>query len=438
MKTLYSVLVPFLAFTAPAFATVAVSSPSNGATVSSTVSYAATATTSTCSKGVASMGVYVDNRLLFTVNGTKLNTILSVSPGTHNTVVEEWDFCGGATFISMKITVTALAEEITVTALAGVHVTSPANNSTVSSPANYVATATSSCSKGVASMGIYVNGQLVYVENGAILNTQLSLESGTQETVVEEWDKCGGASYTPINVTVQGDEHILSNLQSSGGWNGWGELPPYYDICSASCSGVTWSMSRHASSPSLSGNSTQFELGGTTPYADVLWSLPVLGQNTAQGIPDTGHTLLPSLHNFTYDAYFYVTNASITQVLEFDINMYMDGAGMIWGNQCNNLGGGTWDIWDNVNAKWVSTGFACDLLINAWNHVTIQAQRGAGNALLYQSITLNGKTININKTYPSFLVPAGWWGVTLNYQMDGNYKQLSNTTYMDNFSFTYW
>src|ERR1035441_8851687 len=103
MKTLYSVLVPFLAFAAPAFATVAVSSPSNGATVSSTVSYAATATTNTCSKGVVSMGVYVDNRLLFIVNGTKLNTTLSVSPGTHNTVVEEWDFCGGAPFISMGI-----------------------------------------------------------------------------------------------------------------------------------------------------------------------------------------------------------------------------------------------------------------------------------------------------------------------------------------------
>jgi len=167
MKTLFSVLLPFLAFAAPAFATVVVSSPSNGATVSSTVSYTATATTNICSKGVASMGVYVDNRLLFIVNGTKLNTTLSVSPGTHNTVVEEWDFCGGATFISMEITVTALAE-ITVTAQAGVQVTSPANNSTVSSPANYVATATSSCSKGVASIGIYVNNQLVYVETARL------------------------------------------------------------------------------------------------------------------------------------------------------------------------------------------------------------------------------------------------------------------------------
>jgi hypothetical protein len=375
------------------------------------------------------MGVYVDNALRFTVNGTRLNTTLSVNPGKHNAVVEEWDYCGGATFVSM---------EITVTTQTGVHVTSPANNSTVSSPVNYVATAVSSCSNGVASMGIYVNGVLTYVEDGATLNTQLSLGSGSQETVVEEWDKCGGASYTPINVTVQSGENVLSNLQASGGWSGWGELPPNYDICSAPCSGVTWAMSQHASSPSLSGNSTQFEIGGTTPYADILWSIPVLGQNSAEGIPDTGHNLLPTLHNFTYDAYFYVTNASITQVLEFDINMYMDGAGMIWGNQCNHLGGGTWDIWDNANAHWVSTGFACNFLDNAWNHVTIQAQREAGNELLYQSITMNGKTAILNKTYPPFSVPADWWGVTLNYQMDGNYKQSPNTTYVDNFSLTYW
>ncbi|MGO9337361.1 MAG: Ig-like domain-containing protein [Terracidiphilus sp.] len=429
MKTFNSIPLFILAFAMPAFATVAVSSPSNGATVSSTVSFAATATTTTCSKGVASMGVYVDYELLFTVNGTILNTTLSVNPGKHNTVVEEWDYCGGATFVSM---------EITVTTQAGIHVTSPANNSAVSSPVNYVATATSSCTNGVASMGIYVNGQLTYVEDGASLNAQLSLGPGSQQTVVEEWDRCGGASYTPINITVQDGENVLSNLQASGGWSDWGELPPNYDICSAPCSGVTWAMSQHASSPSLSGNSTRFEIGGTTPYADILWSIPVLGQNTTQGIPDTAHRLLPTLHNFTYDAYFYVTNASITQVLEFDINMYMDGAGMIWGNQCNHLGGGTWDIWDNVNANWVSTGFACDFLDNAWNHVTIQVQRESGNEILYQSITMNGKTAIINKTYPPFSVPNDWWGVTLNYQMDGNYKQSSNTTYVDNLSFTYW
>jgi hypothetical protein len=423
------VFVFLLALAASAFATVVVSSPTNGETVGSTVIFTATATASTCSKGVASIGVYVDSKLLYVVDGKTLDTTLSVSPGAHNTVVEEWDHCGGATFVSL---------EITATSQPGVYVISPANGSIVSSPANYVATATSSCSKGIASMGIYANNQLVYVEDGAKMNTQVNLGSGVQQTVVEEWENGGGASVTPINVTVQGSDKVLSNLQASGGWNGWGELAPVYDVCLSPCSGVTWSMLQHVSTTSLSGNATQFNIGGTKPYSDALWSLPVLGQNSTQDILDIGHTLLPTLHNFTYDAYFYVTNVPNTQVLEFDINMYMDGVGMIWGNQCNHLGGGVWDIWDNVNAKWVSTGFACNLKNNAWNHVTVQGQRESGNEVQYQSITLNGITTNINKTYPPFSVPQEWWGVTVNYQMDGNYRQSSNTTYLDNFSLTYW
>lgn len=429
MKLLSCVLLVSTTFSVPAFATVAVSSPSNGQTLGTAVHYAATATTTTCSKGVASMGVYVDYKLLYVVDGTTLNTTITEAPGVHNTVVEEWDFCGGATYISM---------EITVTNQTGVFVTSPANNSVITSPVSYVATATTSCAKGVASMGVYVNNKLMVVQNGAALNTQLSLGTGAQNTVVEEWDYCGGASYTPINLTAEGGHTVLSNLQASGGWNSWGQFAPNYADCPGSCPGLTWSLDQHVQSPSLSGNASQFNIGGTTPYSDVLWSIPLIGQFSTQNLPDAGHTLLPTIHNFTYDSYFYVTDLAATQVLEFDINMYLDGVGMLWGNQCNHLGGGTWDIWDNVNAEWVSTGVACNLINGGWNHVTIQAQRGPNNAVMYQSITLNGVTANINKTYPPFTVPTSWWGVTVNYQMDGNYKQAANTTYVDNFSLTYW
>ncbi|HUX43978.1 MAG TPA: hypothetical protein VMV57_04430 [Terracidiphilus sp.] len=433
MKTLSSTILLLACLATPAFATVVVSSPQNGQTVSSNVYYAATATTSTCSKGVASMGVYVDYKLLDVVNGTTLKTTLPVSPGTHNTVVEEWDYCGGATFVSMTITVNSQS---------GVFVTSPANNSTVSSLANYVATATTSCSKGVASMGVYVNNKLVVVQNGAKLNTQVNLAAGPQKTVVEEWDYCGGASYTPINVTVQQVGTTLSNLQRSTGWNSWGQGPPNYVDCSPSpCNGYQYSHKLNVASPSLSGNATQFSLGGpygTAPWGDVLFSLPLIGQFSTQGLPDTGHTLLPTIHNFTYNADFYVTNASVTQVLEFDVSMYMNGVGMIWGTQCNNLGGKVWDIWDNANAHWVSTGVPCNLINKGWNHVTLQLQRKSDNSLLYQTITLNGITANINKTYPPFTVPSSWWGVTVNYQLDGNATQSAYTTYLDNFSLNYW
>jgi phosphatidylinositol-3-phosphatase len=90
-------------------------------------------------------------------------------------------------------------------AFAGVSVTSPKNNSTDADPVHFVASATTSCSGGVAAMGIYTApGVLAYKVNGASLNTNLSLNAGTYYTVVQDWDNCGGFAKTPITITVTG------------------------------------------------------------------------------------------------------------------------------------------------------------------------------------------------------------------------------------------
>jgi hypothetical protein len=248
----------------------------------------------------------------------------------------------------------------------------------------------------------------------------------------------GTVGTAKASTTVKVNGTSLSHLQASGGWTGWGELPPDYNTCAYPCPGVTWGMTQGIKSPSLSGDATEFNIGGTTPYADVLWNNHLIGQSSSQGLPDSNHTLLPTLHNFTYDAYFYPTNLGVTQALEFDINMYFDGLSLIWGHQCNVLGGNVWDIWDNVNHQWVSTGVACHPKNNEWNHVTIQVQRESDNWLLFQSITLNGVTSTINRYYAPGSVSGSWWGVTVNYQMDGNHDQAGYSAYLDNFTFTYW
>ena len=95
------------------------------------------------------------------------------------------------------------------TAVAGVTVTAPKYGANVSSPVQYVASATTGCTKGVAAMGIYTApGQLAYKVSGHSLNTELKLNPGTYNTVVQEWDNCGGSSSTPIKITVG----------SGGGW----------------------------------------------------------------------------------------------------------------------------------------------------------------------------------------------------------------------------
>jgi len=87
-------------------------------------------------------------------------------------------------------------------AWAGVNVSSPSSGSSVQSPVHFSATAGgTSCSSGVASMGIYTApGVLAYVVNGTKLSTDLSLSPGTYYATVQQWDKCGGASKTPITL----------------------------------------------------------------------------------------------------------------------------------------------------------------------------------------------------------------------------------------------
>jgi hypothetical protein len=190
------------------------------------------------------------------------------------------------------------------------------------------------------------------------------------------------------------------------------------------------------SSPSQSGNATKFDIGGTTPYADVLWNNHLIGDFSSQNLPDTARTLNATLHNFTYDVYFYGDNLETSQALEFDINQFVGGQSFIWGHECRIAGGHEWDIWDNVAQTWHPTGVACNPASNSWNHLIIQVQRTSSNQLIFQSITLNGVTDTLN--YSEAPTSSNWYGITINYQMDGNYAQQAYSVYLDKLNFSYW
>ena len=416
-----------------ASASVSVSAPANGSTVSPTVQYVASATSS-CPSGISAMGIYTaPNQLVYTVQGAKLNTLLTLNPGVYNTVVQEWDNCGGSSVAPVKITVGSGGN---------VNVTAPKTNSPVSPTVQYVASASSSCGKGVAAMGIYTSpGQLAYTVQGPQLNTLLTLNPGVYDTVVTEWDNCGGSAVAPVTITVGGSSTsgVFTNLHQQPGWTGYGLLPAAYNICtSCTPSGpqVTWSMTQKVSSPSLSGNSSLMDIGGDTVYSDVLWNNHLIGDFSSQGMPDYNHTIVPSLHNFTYDVYFYVEDPSVSQAVEFDINQFVDGYSYIWGHECRIAGGNEWDIWDDPEQAWHPTGIPCNPLPNAWNHLVLQVQRTSDNHLLFQSITLNGATSTLN--YYENPTATTWYGVTINYQQDGNYKQTPYSVWLDKLNFSYW
>jgi major membrane immunogen (membrane-anchored lipoprotein) len=439
-KNVLLVVCLLTASTPALFAGVTVNSPANNSTVPSPVNYVASATTSSCSKGIASMGIYsAPGVLAYVVNGSSLNTNLNLNAGTYKTTVEAWDKCGGAETTPIDITVSGGG------GANGVHVTSPLNNSTVSDPVNFTATATTSCPEGVASMGIYsAPNQLVYTVNGDSMNYDLTLNPGTYNTTVEEWDKCGGAATTPITITVSGGGggggggNSFYNLQHSGGWGQFGQGPPNFVDCSPSpCDGITFWMKQGITSPSMDGKTSEFYVGGSKDYSDALYNNHLIGPESSQGMPDNNHTLVPTLHDFTYDVYFYMDDVSISQAVEFDINQFFDSMGFIFGHECRIAGGNEWDVYDNQSKHWVHTGIPCYPKSNYWNHVTLKVQRTSNNDLVFQSITLNGVTNTLNWTYGHGSAPSSWYGVTINYQMDGNYKQQGYDVYLDELTFDY-
>ena len=341
-------------------------------------------------------------------------------------------------------------------AFAGVYVTSPTSGSTSASSVHFVASAISpACSKGVAAMGIYTAPYvLAYVVNGANLNTTLNMSPGKYNVVVEEWDNCGWTATAPIALTVGSSTYssggsssssssgakTFYNLQHSGGWTGYALLPPGFGICSscnASGSKASWWWDQGQSSPSLDGIATRtYYGGGNVPWGDILWNNHLIGDFSSQGLPDTGKTLNPSLHNFTYDVYFWLGNVNDSQALEFDINQFVGGKSYIWGHECRIDGGHEWDTWNNGGGYWVPSGIPCNPISNAWNHLTINVQRTSDGHLLFKSISLNGYTATLNR----YDVPtsSNWYGVTVNYQMDSDKYQTPYSVYLDKLTFNAW
>jgi hypothetical protein len=212
----------------------------------------------------------------------------------------------------------------------------------------------------------------------------------------------------------------IYNIDQKTGWQ----------KCS-NCAGVNGStdatgyFTQYVGTYSMDGKGMKFFLGGTTPYRNALWSVNLNGGTSA--------------HHFVYDTYFYINNGGVSQALEFDINQYVNGHQLIWGTQCNIRGGNHWDIYDNQNWHWVSTGIYCGAPSSyTWHHVVLEVARATDGSdrLHYISITLDG-----NKHYLDWwMAPtsSSWNVATVNFQMDIDGSRDPYAVWLDKLNVTYW
>ena len=146
---------------------------------------------------------------------------------------------------------------------AGVFVHAPAPNSNVATTVQYVAKAQSSCSKGIAAMGIYsAPGKLVYTVHSSSLNTLLKFNPGTYNTVVQEWDNCGWSSSAAVTIHVQGSSsgavphsnHVWMITEENHSYEGviGSQYMPYFNsLANKYGLAAQYYANRHSSLPAL-------------------------------------------------------------------------------------------------------------------------------------------------------------------------------------------
>jgi len=314
---------------------------------------------------------------------------------------------------------------------ASVTISSPASGQSVSSPFMV-----SASSPGASLMQIYLDGRKVYETPGATLASGVSAGAGSHRVSVQAYSggaivkstiyvNVGGGGSAPAPAPVAAPapppsssgsatfQHIermagWANCDACAGKNGAGPAAPH-------------SITQGVSSPSTTGASVQFWLGGNTPYSDALW-WKQLGAR-------------PSTSHFVYDLWFYLKNPGVSQALEFDVNQTINGRQFVFGTECNLKGNHTWDVWDETS-HWVSTGIACNVpTAYAWHHLTWEFER-AGTQTHFIAMTLDGAKHYVNQYHTPRIKSNPELNVA--FQMDGDSYMTDYSVWLDNISLNAW
>ena len=276
-------------------------------------------------------------------------------------------------------------------------------------------------------MRVYVDGNAVFLTFNPTMDALIWMSPGAHTLTVTAVDKSGADSATVIQLNVASQAAAtISQIQDLPGWENCSAVfPPTAaragQLCAAGLGEAVSTMAPNQSSPSLSGASAKFTMGGPTGYSNMLWFKSLGGGS--------------SVTRFSYDLSFFIDNPTVSQALEFDLNQTFGGTRWTWGTECNFKDSHKWDIWDPLNEKWVSTSVACDPFpANTWIHLVWTFER-VGNQVHYVSLSLNGTTCPIDQFFgaqPSWTLED----INVAFQLDGDFSQQPYTVWLDKVTLT--
>lgn len=185
---------------------ISLSSPANGATVSSPVQIVANANGG--GYPVSAVWIYVDKQPLYKTTSATVNTSLTLPAGSHQIVPVAWNSAGQQVTTSANIDVQAAG-----TATGRVTISSPAAGATVSSPVQFVALASAPSGRTINAMRIYVDSSNDYTVGAASINTSLSLTTGSHAINIQAWDNTGAVYVKAVNINVGASTAPVSTSQ---------------------------------------------------------------------------------------------------------------------------------------------------------------------------------------------------------------------------------
>jgi hypothetical protein len=226
---------------------------------------------------------------------------------------------------------------------------------------------------------------------------------------------------TPVPTpSPTGSRSVVSDIQSIANWAGCSSCAAPGGVGPS----VPYSYTLNVASPSLDGASTQFWLGGSTPYSNALFTNHLGGRAGAS--------------NFILDFDFYIADATAAQAMEFDIFYGRDGLKNYFLTECdtNGMYAGTWQVQNIQLDTWIHTGLPCHVNSNAWNHVTLEFDREVDGNTRFITAAMNGDTQYVNQIYAALQDSS--FEMTTGVQLDGNSRQTNFSIWVDRMSITYW
>jgi hypothetical protein len=213
----------------------------------------------------------------------------------------------------------------------------------------------------------------------------------------------------------------VPNIESASTWK------CTHDLGTPGSSSATTSL---VANPSKDGEARRFDLSWSE-YGGERCSVPLEGLDTTST-------------SFTVDLWWFITDLSHVNNLEFDLNQVLANRDtVIYGTECS-LPQGHWKFTTKAgkDAHWNTSNARCsrsEWTANTWHHLILQFHRDDSGVVTYDSVSMDGDVQNFNDASGPSNFALRWYPpglLKVNFQIDGDKSSSATTAYLDQLTVT--